>query len=195
MNNNILNEIKTIKKMMGLILEQSQTNLDFTSTTPWGLTSENSNNFIKIATTSGNNPFMFNGVIYKLEQLSDPAVSEKHKTVSFNNENMVYNIGLLSYTQDALPIIIKPDISNAFFETFPNGAKGGSDIVIKGGYNTPNDLKKEFANSFSRYKTTEEKTKVAKKNFEDSLAEMSSIRNDIKQYYGDKLKERYNITL
>lgn len=193
MNNNILNEIKTIKKMMGLIVEQSQTNLDFTSTTPWGLTSENSNDFIKIATTSGNNPFMFNGVIYKLKQLSEPAESEKYKTVSFNNENMIYNIGLLSYTQEGLPIIIKPDISGTFLNTLPKG--GGSEIVIQGGNNTPLDLKKEFANSFSHYETTEEKIKVGKKLFEDSLAEMSSIRNDIKQYYGNKLKERYNITL
>jgi len=193
MTNNILNEIKTIKKMMGLIVEQSQRNLDFTSTTPWGLTSENSNNFIKIATTSGNNPFMFNGVIYKLKQLSEPAQSENYKTVSFNNENMIYNIGLLSYTQEGLPIIILPDSSGTFFETLVGGQ--GSKIVIQGNYDTPLNLKKAYANTFSNYKTTQEKTNAGKKMFEDALTQLGSIRNDIKEYYGNKLKEKYNITL
>ena len=81
------------------------------------------------------------------------------------------------------------------FTTIRPTTQAAQEILPRDLFSAINDLKKEFANSFSRYKTTEEKTKVAKKYFEDSLAEMSSIRNDIKQYYGNKLKERYNITL
>lgn len=76
MNNNILNEIKTIKKMMGLIVEQTKLKIG----TGYGINPQNWNQFVEKAKISKDKPFYFMGYVFKLRRFGDDGTVMIHGT-------------------------------------------------------------------------------------------------------------------
>jgi len=170
MNKNILNEVNTIKKMMGIITES----VTFTNTQPWGLTEQNANEFIQKATDSRTDAFMFNGVIYKLQSMGENSPS----SISFENENMKYRVGLLMYS-NIYPFIIDPDVSGTIMETFPDSSKPA--VSFTGERDTPDVLRKYFSNSVKDLKTAQQK-------FTDTLKKFPlTLQEEIKNHFGENL--------
>lgn len=169
MNKKFLNEVNTIKKMMGLLTES----VTFTNTESWGLNQKNANQFIQKATDNRTDAFMFNGVIYKLQSMGENSPS----SISFENENMKFRIGLLMYS-NGYPYIIDPDVSETYLETFPGGNKT---VTIMGTYNTPDSLRKRFSKTATDLKKAQDLFTGTLKKFPSTLQE------EIKNSFGENL--------
>lgn len=168
MNKKMLNEVNTIRKMMGLLTES----VTFTNTESWGLNQKNANQFIQKATDNRTDAFMFNGVIYKLQSMGENSPS----SISFENENMVFRIGLLMYS-NGYPYIIDPDMSETYLETMPGGNKT---VTIKG-YDTPDSLRQRHSSQVKDLKTAQELFTNTLKKFPSTLQE------EIKNSFGENL--------
>lgn len=180
MNKNIISEVNQIRKMMGLINES----FTLTNTSDWGINKQNANQFIEKATQNGKDAFMFNNILYQLRSLGD----NNPQSISFDNENMVFNIGILTYAgTNGYPFIVLPGEHNVQLESFPGGNEKIKIVRVIGDYKTPNDFKSKISQSFQSYNLTKAKAEYLK-----NIKKVSgTLENEIKSFFGvnlDRLK-------
>lgn len=178
MNKKILNEIASIKKMMGLITES----FTFTNTSEWGINKENANQFIEKATQNGKDAFMFNGIIYQLKSLGE----NNPQSFSFDNENMVFNVGILTYGgTNGYPIIVLPGERNVQLESFPGGNEKVKIVRVIGDYAKPNDFKTKVSADSQGYNL-----KKAQEEYTRKINQVNNtLKNEINSFFGENLSK------
>ena len=165
MNNNILNEIKTIKKMMGLIVEQTKLKIG----TGYGINPQNWNQFVEKAKISKDRPFYFMGYVFKLRRFGDD------ETVMTHGTEWVVSYKLGTYTD-----------KNAGGQNFPGFVAPLPEPVIKIG---TNEVVMNFPEKDVKFNEGATFTKINAfdmfKNVLDSLS--PSDKQEIIKFYGERI--------
>lgn len=173
MNKKIINEVNQIKKMMGLISES----VTFKNTSDWGINKQNANQFIQKATQNRNQAFMFNNVLYQLKSIGE----NNPNSISFENENMVFDIGILTYGgKNGFPYIALPGLYDVKLETFPGSNKT---VKVVSQYSTPDQLRQAINNDIKNLDL-----KRAQNAYNNNIQKVSdTLKNEINSVFGQNL--------
>lgn len=172
MDNIILNEITSIKKMMGLITEATEFS-KFDG--GYGIEKNNFDTFITVAQKAKETPFFFGNHIFKLESYGE---NNDSKNIAPGIHNLRWYVGKPTYSNPGgYPHIAAAGNYDARITT----RKGGRGLEFTASPQNVNFDSPEFENSKEAFVV-----------FKHNLKQLTSdSRQKVLDMYGEKLKEKF----
>jgi hypothetical protein len=174
MDNKILNEITSIKKMMGLISEATKF-AKFDG--GYGIEQNNFDAFISKAKQAKETPFLFGNHIFKLNSYGE---NNESKDIASGIHNLQWGVSKPIYTSTGgYPHIAVTDTDGG--QPTITTRKGSSGFEFSAYPQNANFYSPEFKDA-----------KVAFDNFKDNLNRLTpDSKQDVLNMYGEKLKEKF----
>jgi len=174
MDNKILNEITSIKKMMGLISEATKFVIFDGG---YGIEQNNFDDFISKAQQAGETPFLFGNHIFKLNSYGEN--NDESKNIAPGIHNLQWGVSKPTYTSTGgYPYIAS---ETDFGQPTITTRKGGSGLEFIA---SPQNGKFYL----NKYETSEE----AFNEFKSSLGQLTpESKQDVLNMYGENLKKKF----